>query len=854
MMMAVRGDQLRRYEADRGSAALYGLLSASVLLTVLIAACSSVSNPSGGQAPPVDAAPSAPTALTVAVASSTQINLSWTASTGATVAHYSIERCAGGGCTDFSEVATSTATTYGDSAVSAATPYTYRVRASDAAGNLSDYSNTASATTTAATDTEAPTPPGSVSAAAASSAQIDLTWAASTDNVGVAAYLVERCAGSGCSNFVQIATPAGATYSDTTAAPATTYLYRVRAKDAAGNMSGYSNTASATTTAPPDTQPPTAPSGLSASAVSATEIDLVWTDSSDNVGVTGYLVERCTGAGCGNFVQIATATGTSFKSSGLNPATSYSYRVRATDAAGNLSGYSATASAATPATGSAHTDVLTYKNDVARTGQNLTETILTPSTVNSSSFGLLRVLPADGAVYAQPLYVAQLSVGGSLHNVVYVVTEHNSAYAYDADAGTQLWHASLSPSGETASDNRGCDQIQPEIGATATPVIDRTAGTSGAIYVVAMSKDGTGAYHQRLHALDLATGGELFAGPREIEATYPNQSGSTTFDPSSYKERAALLLQNGEIYTTWSSHCDNLPYSGWVIAYDQLTLARTRVLNLGPNSAGNGPGIWHGGGGPAADAAGNVYILTGNGAFEPTLDANGFPSAQDYGNSFVRLSTAGGSLVVADYFAMWNAVSESNADLDLGASGPLLLPDLSDGSGNTKHLIVGAGKDGNVYVVDRDSMSKYNASRNDIWQEIDGAVSHGMRTTGAYFNGQVYFADRDAPVKAFPITNAKLSTSPGSATAGTFNYPGASPVISANGASTGIVWAVEIVSPAVLHAYNAANLATELYNSKQAAGGRDNFGASVKFTTPTVADGKVFVPSQTGVGVFGPLH
>ena len=327
----------------------------------------------------------------------------------------------------------------------------------------------------------------------------------------------------------------------------------------------------------------------------------------------------------------------------------------------------------------AGTDVLTYKNDLSRTGQNLTESTLTLANVNSAGFGLLRNLMVDGKVDAQPLYVSQLIVSGSQHNVVFVATEHDSVYAFDADTGSVLWHASLLASGETLSDTHGCSQVVPEIGITSTPVIDRNAGAHGTLYVVAMSKDASSAYHQRLHALDLVTGAELLNGPAEIAATYPTAGGGTsTFSPGQYEERAALLLLNGTVYTSWTSHCDGAPYYGWIIAYSASTLSRTAVLNVAPNSGGAGPAIWMSGGGPAADSAGNIYLLTANGAFETALDANGFPKNQDFGNSFLKLSTAGGSLSVADYFAMYNEVAESAADEDLGSGGAMLLPDMTD--------------------------------------------------------------------------------------------------------------------------------------------------------------------------------
>lgn len=499
-----------------------------------------------------------------------------------------------------------------------------------------------------------------------------------------------------------------------------------------------------------------------------------------------------------------------------------------------------------------HTDVVTARNDLARTSQNLTESVLSPANVNRSSFGLLRILPVDGAVFAQPLYLAQLGIDGAKHDVVFAVTEHDSAYAFDVNTGAQLWHTSLALRGETPSDSRDCYQIFPEIGVTATPVIDRGVGTAGAIYIVAMSKDRSGRYHQRLHALDVTTGGELFGGPRDIEASYPTQHGTTFFDPAQYKERAGLLLLRGQVYTTWASHCDNSPYTGWIIAYSASgSLSQTQILDLGPNG-NEGPGIWQGGGAPAADAAGNIYVMVGNGPFETTLDQNGFPNARDFGNSFLKVSTAAGRLAVTDYFAMWNVLSEANdrADADLGASGPILLPDLTDNAGERKRLALGAGKDGNIYVIDRDSMGKFNPTKNAIWQEVDHAVPRGMRTTGAYFNGNVYLADWGGTLKAFSISSARLSTVPTSATLTVFSYPGTAPAVSANGRTAGIVWAIENAHSAVLHAFDATNLAVELYSSRQAG---DDFGDYVSMTAPTIADGKVLAGSNIGIAVFGLL-
>jgi hypothetical protein len=499
------------------------------------------------------------------------------------------------------------------------------------------------------------------------------------------------------------------------------------------------------------------------------------------------------------------------------------------------------------------TDVLTYKNDLSRSGQNLTESVLTPANVTSTTFGLLRNLPVDGKVDAQPLYLSQLAIAATAHNALFVATEHDSVYAFDADTGAVLWHVTLLGSGETLSDSHGCNQVVPEIGITSTPVIDRHAGTHGTIFVVAMSKDASSNYHQRLHALDVTSGAELLNGPVEIAATFPNNGGSTSFSAGQYEERAALLLMNGTIYTSWTSHCDIPPYTGWVIAFAESTLARTAVLNVAPNS-GAGPAIWMAGGGPAADSAGNIYLLTANGAFETTLDSNGFPSMQDYGNSFLKISTAAGSLSVADYFTMYNEVGESAGDQDLGSGGAMLLPDVMDSAGTVRHLAVGAGKDGNIYVVNRDSMGKFNATGNSqIWQQVSGGVPSGIFSTPAYFNGMVYYGDVGATLKAFKITSAKLATTPQSQSSAQFPSPGTAPSVSANGTFNAIVWAHENANPAVLHAFDASNLAQEIYNSNQAPGNRDQFGTGNKFITPTVADGKVFVGTTTGVAVFGLL-
>jgi hypothetical protein len=521
---------------------------------------------------------------------------------------------------------------------------------------------------------------------------------------------------------------------------------------------------------------------------------------------------------------------------------------------GSTSSSSSSSSSSSGAT--TGTDVLTYHNDSMRTGQNLAETILTPANVTSAKFGRLRVLPADDVVDATPVIATDVTVSGSKHTVVYVATENDSVYAYDAETGTALLHVSLLASGETPSDTRSCTQVQPAIGITSTPVIVRSLGANGTIFVEAMSKDSGGAYHQRLHALDLSTLAARVPAV-EIAATAAGNSsngsgGTVTFGSGDYKERGALLAANGQIYTSWASHCDDAPYNGWIIAYNESTLAQTAVLNYTPN--GTQGAIWNVGG-LAADSTGVVYAMTGNGTFDTTLTGAGFPNQADYGNTVMKLAATATSLTVADYWAASNTVSESNGDVDLGSGSPLLLPDQTDAAGTVRHLFIGAGKDGNVLLLDRDSLGKFNASANTAYQRVTSLLPGGLRSAFAYFNGSVYAADLNGTLKAFTLSDALLPASPTSQSTATFSYPGSSPSISANGTSNAILWTVTsgTGAAAILHAYNPANLQQEYYNSTQAANGRDGFGNGQKFITPVIANGKVFVGTPSGVAVFGLL-
>ena len=500
-----------------------------------------------------------------------------------------------------------------------------------------------------------------------------------------------------------------------------------------------------------------------------------------------------------------------------------------------------------PAQPPSNVSVLTYHNDVGRTGQNLNETILTTANVASANFGMLGSITVDGAVDAEPLYIAGMTIAGGTHNVLFVVTENDSVYAFDADTFAQLWHVSVLPMGATvptaSGDFASCGQVSPQLGITSTPVIDRASGLNGTIFVVAMSVENS-TFHHRLHALDLTTGADLMPNT-DIQAT----SGAITFAPKQYEERSGLLLLNNVIYLTWTSHCDGDPYNGWVMGYRESSLQQLSVINVTPGGRG---GIWMSGDGLAADSSGNIYFLDGNGAFDSTPNA---PQANgNYGNAFIKLSTANNTLAVADYFAMFDTVNESLNDRDLGSGGLVVLPDMTDANNATRHLAVGAGKSETsrtgdpvpIYVVDRDNMGKFNPNNdNAIYQEISGALLGGSGGNGvwaapAYFNNAIYYGAVGDSVKAIPITQAKLATSASSHTSPTFGYPGTTPSISANGTvnppTNGIVWAVENGGGAsTLFAFDATNLANQLFS------GAFSGDSATKFVTPMIAGGRVYV-------------
>ncbi|HWY30631.1 MAG TPA: Ig-like domain-containing protein, partial [Candidatus Acidoferrum sp.] len=437
-------------------------------------------------------------------------------------------------------------------------------------------------------------------------------------------------------------------------------------------------------------------------------------------------------------------------------------------------------------------DVVTHHYDAARSGTNTHELTLTPGTVNSITFGKVAEFGVDGQIDGQILYLNQVAIPGvGGKNVLYFATENDSVYAVDADSisgttATVLWRITAHPAGETplTTVDTGCGYLNP-VGIMSTPVIDRARN---AIYVVASSRDSGGVTHHRLHALDLTNGSELFGGPTEITATFPGKGGNSngttvTFLANRQQQRAALLESGGNIYTAWSGYfgdCGN--YSAWVIAYSAATLAQTGAIDLVPNSSG--AGIWLGGGGPAADAAGNVYFPTGN-----AFGGNTPGISNDYGDTFVKLGV-GVPLTVADYFAPMNAIADDNTDADMGSAAALLLPDLVDSGSLTRHLAVVAGKDGAMFVVDRDNMGQYSAIANNVYQAF-ASDGHRNFSSPIYFNGHVYIGPSGLPLEAFSVSQAKLSASPASETAFVFGSNGTVPSASANGTRNGIVWALD---------------------------------------------------------------
>jgi IPT/TIG domain/Fibronectin type III domain len=990
--------------------------------------------------------PTAPTNLAATAVSTTQINLSWTASTSSIgLANYVVERCQGAGCTNFTQLSTPTGTTYSDTGLAVGTSYSYEVEAVDIAGNVSPFSNIATATSGSSSGTTITYVQGNFATPQTNQTTVPVTFTAAqaagdlnvvvvgwndttatvksvTDNAGntytlavgptifsgfgtQSIYYAKNIVAAGAgANTVTVTFSAAAVFADiriveyagadpaspvdvtaaatgtsatsssgavttsiatdllfganlvqtATTGPGTGFTKRLLtspdgdiAEDQMVSAAGsYSATAPVSsgewimqmvafhTATTCSGAPPAAPTNLTATAISSSQINLSWTASVSCAGVAHYVVQRCQGASCANFAQIGTSTGLTFSDTSLSANTSYSYQVQAVDNLGKTSSFSSVATTSTlsisisprvsaltftrtqqftssagvtwsvdgvvggsastgtisttglytpPSSAGTHTvtatnaqsssasatvyitnypGTFTYHNDNLRTGQNTGETVLTLSNVNQNQFGKLFSYPLDGIAFPSPLYVANVNIPGQgFHNVVYIETANDSAYAFDADGlvSTPLWHVSFLKSGVTpvpCADTGECGDIPTQIGITSTPVIDPSSGT---IYMVAATKEGANNWVQRLHALDITTGAEKFGGPVVLQASVPgtgtgSAGGTLAFDGLRENQRTGLLLSNGVIYLGFGSHGDNSPWHGWVLGYNATTLQQTMFYNATPN--GNGGGIWQGGGGLATDTSGDIYFVTSNGDF----DAN--TGGLDYGDSVQKLSTTG---TVVDYFTPHDQQNMSTNNLDLGAGGPVMLVDQTTGS--FPHLLITAGKNGTIYVINRDNLGKYNANNdNQIVQSLPGVLPNGNFEAGnfstpVFFNGFVYFGAINDSLKAFQMTNGMLSATPSSETAAIYEARGASFAISANSSSNGILWALQnnglsadndVGNPGVLFAYNANNLSTVLYNTSQ-AGSRDTLDLATKFSVPLVANGKVFVGGQTQLNVYGLL-
>ena len=520
--------------------------------------------------------------------------------------------------------------------------------------------------------------------------------------------------------------------------------------------------------------------------------------------------------------------------------------------------------------------VLTFHYDNTRQGQNTNETLLTPANVNVTNFGKLFTYAVDSYVYAQPLIMNNVNFPGKgVRNVVFAATEHDTVYAFDADSngdanGGLLWQtnlgvAAISPSTEYGAryHAQGNTDLIPEEGATGTPVIDPATGT---IYLDAFTREVVAGiatnYFHRIHALNITNGNERSYSPVVVAAAIPGRgvggNGTTvTFAAMQHLQRPALTLAGGVLYVCYGSHGDTDPYHGWVMGFNptNLVLLTNYVFNTTPNAttavfggnAGEGA-LWMGGNGLCVDANTNLYFETGNGSFSANTNGG------DYGDSFVKLSTTTNKLAVADYFTPFDQASLQSSDADLGSGGPLLLPD-SVGSAAHPHLIVGAGKAGKIYLIDRDNMGRFQSGNDSqIVASLAGAIG-GVWGSPAYFNNRIYYQGNGDVMKAFLITNGVIVPTPESRSLTGFSFPGATPTISANGTNNGIAWvtdpsAYNSSGPAVLHAYNATNLALELYNSSQNLS-RDNPGGAVKMTTPTITGGKVYVGAEYALSVYG---
>ncbi len=916
---------------------------------------------SGGDATP----PTPPGTPTATAASSAQINLGWTASSdNVGVTGYLVERCQGAGCTSFAQIGTSTSTSYNDPGLTASTSYSYRVRATDAAGNLSGYSGTAS-TTTQAGATAIALVQGNYATPHAASSSVGIVYASAQNAGDLNVVVVGWYPGAGV-NVSSVTDSKNNTYvlavgPTANSGNATQSIYYAKniASAAAGanvvsvNFSGsvpeadirieeYSgldpvnpldvtvaavgsgtapSSGAVTTTSANDllvgadmilTGYAAAGAGFTARIVTSPNSDLLedrvvtatgsYSATATQIGSGWWLMQlaafRMGGSGFSaitprhaaltllqtqqfttnapggtilNWSVDGVAGGNSsvgtVSSSGVYtpPASPGTHTVSATNSLNPANTVSVTV-AVTDLSG-----ITTYHSDTARTGQNLHEYALTPAMVSSGAFGKRWSCTLDGTAYAQPLYVANLSIGGGTHNVLFVVTEHDSIYAFDADAPgcVTYWHVSLiNPPAITATSNAisSCDDILTEYGITGTPVIDPSFQT---IYLVAATTE-NGAYFQRLHALNIATGAERVNPPTVIQATVPGtgDGGSTvSFNPGLENQRLGLTFTQGGVVIGWSSHCDDDGWYGWIMRYDATSLQQTAVFNSTPNQ-GEG-GIWMSGGAPALDSNSNMFFSTGNGGFDDTTDTvPALSPHNDLGESFVNLNPQ--TLVLQDLYTPSQTAAWTSADLDISSAGITVLP---DGVGPTAHpnVLVGADKQGHLWMIDRNHMSGYLPNADNTVQyltlpNLSVCYLWCVFSTPGYWNGTVYVASNWGHLLALRLSGGLIPQNGqvpivASQSAETYGFPAPTPVISASPSGGAIVWALDnlangtegngstALGPAILRAYDATNLGTTLYSSTKLAA--DAAGNAAKFTLPVVANGHVYVAGAGTLTVYG---
>lgn len=666
------------------------------------------------------------------------------------------------------------------------------------------------------------------------------------------------CTGATCGTLSATSSASGVpiTYAAPSAAPnpATVTLTATSSASSASTAQ-----ATITLTVPVPTNISVAISPKQAGIASGQSLALTATLQNDttNSGVTWSASgSSCSASTCGTFTP-----GTSTTAAYVAPSAGGIFTITATSVADVTKSASITV-AVTDLSG-----VLTFHNNLSRDGTNTHEFVLTTTNVATATFGKLFSCQTDGAIYTQPLWIPQLSVGGAAHNVVVVATQHDSLYAFDADTApcVTLWHVSLidsahggttgeisvPSSGSGALVGKGFGDITPEVGVTGTPVIDPTTDT---LFVVSKSANASAQILQRLHAIDLTTGNERVT-PRSIDSSIavpgnaPDSSnGQVAFNAGPENQRPALALYNGVVYVTWASHEDEDPYHGWIIGFSTSTLAlvTNAVFNTTPNTVGSATyargGIWMSGGAPAVDSGGYLYCITGNGTFDASS------SGSNYGDSILKLSTTSG-LSVSDYFTPMNQASLDVNDLDFGAGAATILVDQP--SSPFPHLVIGGGKDGNMFVLNRDSLGGFSGSANNVVQTIKVGP---IFSTPAFWQNNFYVG-AVGYLQQFPLnlSSGKFGSAASQA-ATTFGFPGSTPSLSASGTTNAILWALDSsqyctnqskgCGAAVLHAYDATNLAVELWNSSQAAANRDKAGNAVKFTVPTVANGKVYVPTR----------